>query len=209
MICYMIWSYDIMYDIKLWYHTPSYDNNNNNIIYNIMVSYMTSCMTIILYMISYVIYILSPRWVMLIRNWRWRYVPECIYQAALLCLSAVFAMGGVAPVLISTYGEYVIPVSLHCIKKVLQKPEFILSSDARGIPKHLLSNKVLKGFWGTCKLQPAVIDCSTLTIEIIILPILVALRWKVSSKRQTKGTVLSLWTLWSLLQGKEPPGQLT
>jgi hypothetical protein len=49
--------------------------------------------------------------------------------------------------LIGTYEEYVIPTSLNCIENELRKPEFIRSSDSRGIQKNLVSNEMLKGVW--------------------------------------------------------------
>ena len=62
--------------------------------------------------------------------------------------------------LIGTYGEYVIPLSMHLIKKVLRKPEFILrhASGPNGITKNLVSNDMLKGVWERLRDRLSAID---------------------------------------------------
>jgi hypothetical protein len=70
--------------------------------------------------------------------------------------------------LIGTYGEYVIPASMHHIEKELRKPEFILSRDARGIPKHLVSNEMLQGVWIRLRDRLTAIDGSTSMIEVTV-----------------------------------------
>ncbi len=49
--------------------------------------------------------------------------------------------------LISLYGEYIIPSAFHSIKLVLCKPEFILSTDAKGVHKYLVTNEILEDVW--------------------------------------------------------------
>ncbi len=46
--------------------------------------------------------------------------------------------------LIGLYGEYIIPSAFHSIKLVLRKPEFILSTYAKGVHKYLVTNEMLE-----------------------------------------------------------------
>ena len=72
--------------------------------------------------------------------------------------------------LIGTYGEYVIPSSMHLIKKVLRKPELILrqASAAGGITKHLVSNAMLTGVWARLRDRLSAIDSSTSMIQVTV-----------------------------------------
>jgi hypothetical protein len=72
--------------------------------------------------------------------------------------------------LIGTYGEYVIPSSMHLIKKVLRKPEFILrhASGPGGITKHLVSNAMLTGVWERLRDRLSAIDSSTSMIQVTV-----------------------------------------
>lgn len=72
--------------------------------------------------------------------------------------------------LIGTYGEYVIPSSIHVIKSELRKPEFILrqASGANGITRHLVSNQMLKGVWERLRDRLSAIDSSTSMVEVTV-----------------------------------------
>ena len=72
--------------------------------------------------------------------------------------------------LIGTYGEYVIPSSVHVVKKVLRKPEFILrpASGPNGIIKYLVSNDMLQGVWERLRDRLSAIDSSTSMIEVTV-----------------------------------------
>jgi hypothetical protein len=49
--------------------------------------------------------------------------------------------------LIGLYGEYIIPSAFYSITSVLRKPEFILSTNARGVHKYLVINEMLDKVW--------------------------------------------------------------
>ena len=72
--------------------------------------------------------------------------------------------------LLGTYGEYVIPSSMHLIKKELRKPEFVLrhASGPGGITKHLVSNAMLTGVWERLRNRLSAIDSSTAMIEVTV-----------------------------------------
>jgi hypothetical protein len=74
--------------------------------------------------------------------------------------------------LMGTQGEYVpvIPSSMHLIKKVLRKPEFILchASGPEGMTKHLVSNAILTGVWERLRDRLSAIDSSTSIIQVTV-----------------------------------------
>ena len=72
--------------------------------------------------------------------------------------------------LVGTYGGYVIPSSMHLIKKVLRKPEFILrhANGQGGITKYLVSNAMLSGVWVRLRDRLSAIDSSTSMIEVTV-----------------------------------------
>jgi hypothetical protein len=49
--------------------------------------------------------------------------------------------------LIGLYGEYIIPLAFHSIELVLRKQEFILSINAKGVHKYLVTNEMLEDVW--------------------------------------------------------------
>ncbi len=72
--------------------------------------------------------------------------------------------------LIGKYGEYVIPSSIHLIKKVLRKPELILCHASRpgGNTKHFVGNAMLTGVWERLRDSLSAIDSSTSMIEVTV-----------------------------------------
>ena len=72
--------------------------------------------------------------------------------------------------LIGTYGEYLIPSSVHVVKQMLRKPEFILrhASGPNGITRYLVSNEMLKGVWERLRDRLSAIDSSTSMIEVTV-----------------------------------------
>jgi hypothetical protein len=68
--------------------------------------------------------------------------------------------------LLCLYGEYIIPSAFHSITKVLRKPEFILSTNAKGVHKYLVTNEMLENVWVRLRDRLSSLDSSTSLIEV-------------------------------------------
>ena len=68
--------------------------------------------------------------------------------------------------LIGLYGEYIIPSAFHSIKSVLRKPEFILSTNAKGVHKYLVTNAMLEDVWVRLRDRLSSLDSSTSLLQV-------------------------------------------
>ena len=68
--------------------------------------------------------------------------------------------------LIGLYGEYIIPSAFHSIKSVLRKPEFILSTNAKGVHKYLVTNEMLENVWVRLRDRLSSLDSSTSLLQV-------------------------------------------
>ncbi len=68
--------------------------------------------------------------------------------------------------LIGLYGEYIIPSAFHSIKLVLRKPEFILSTNAKGVHKYLVTNEMLEKVWARLRDRLSSLDSSTSLLQV-------------------------------------------
>ena len=71
--------------------------------------------------------------------------------------------------LIGLYGEYIIPSAFHTIKiikLVLHKSEFILSTNAGGFHKYLVTNEMLEDVWVRLRDRLSSLDSSTSLLQV-------------------------------------------
>ena len=68
--------------------------------------------------------------------------------------------------LIGLYGEYIIPSAFHSIQSVLRKPEFNLSTNAKGVHKYLVTNSMLEDVWVRLRDRLSSLDSSTSLVEV-------------------------------------------
>ncbi len=68
--------------------------------------------------------------------------------------------------LIGLYGEYIIPSAFHSIQSVLRKPEFNLSTNAKGVHKYLVTNSMLEDVWVRLRDRLSSLDSSTSLLEV-------------------------------------------
>ena len=117
-----------------------------------MISYMISCM------ISYMIVQVEDAEKALKMKIRPRNAFLSCYKFDFL---AALPREELHQFLIGLYGEYIIPSAFHSITSALRKPEFIISTNARGIHKYLVTNEMLENVWVRFRNRLSSLDSST------------------------------------------------